>query len=317
MKASNILVVEDDPRMRESIRILLDFHGYRVQTEGTLNHALRSLITVSYDLVILDIQLEDKSGFEVMDYMATKKLDTQVIIVTGEESENNAITALKSGAADYLKKPFEPDNLLQSVDRILAHQKQNREKKWAFNSIKKITDEKEKYRQLAEFISDWIWEVDRHYDFTYTNPVVFDLLGYKPEEVIGKKPFDFMIEHDAQRLDSHFRYLLAKGKPIMSVESINIHKDGTRVALETNGIPIFREDGTVVGYRGVDRNISTRKWSQTKHLSGILPICASCNMIRGDEGHWSRFETYIENHSNAEFSHTICPLCAKKLYPDL
>jgi hypothetical protein len=53
-----------------------------------------------------------------------------------------------------------------------------------------------------------------------------------------------------------------------------------------------------------------------KILRGFLPICASCKRIRDDEGYWTQIETYIRNHSEADFSHGICPECAKKLYPD-
>lgn len=53
-----------------------------------------------------------------------------------------------------------------------------------------------------------------------------------------------------------------------------------------------------------------------KRLHGILPICASCKMIRNDNGYWTQVESYIREHSEAEFSHSICPDCAKKLYPD-
>lgn len=51
-------------------------------------------------------------------------------------------------------------------------------------------------------------------------------------------------------------------------------------------------------------------------LSGMLPICSSCKKIRDDEGYWNQIEGYIQKHSDAEFSHGICPDCAKKLYPD-
>ena len=57
--------------------------------------------------------------------------------------------------------------------------------------------------------------------------------------------------------------------------------------------------------------------SEVKTLSGLLPICASCKKIRDDKGYWNQIEIYIRNHSNAEFSHGICPDCAKKLYPEL
>ena len=57
--------------------------------------------------------------------------------------------------------------------------------------------------------------------------------------------------------------------------------------------------------------------TQVKTLSGLLPICANCKKIRDDKGYWKQIESYIRDHSEADFSHSICPECAKKLYPDL
>jgi len=57
--------------------------------------------------------------------------------------------------------------------------------------------------------------------------------------------------------------------------------------------------------------------AQIKKLSGLLPICASCKKIRDDKGYWNQIESYIRDHSEAEFSHGICPDCMKKLYPDV
>jgi hypothetical protein len=55
---------------------------------------------------------------------------------------------------------------------------------------------------------------------------------------------------------------------------------------------------------------------EVKTLQGILPICASCKKIRDDQGYWNQVDTYIHEHSGTEFSHGICPDCAKKLYPE-
>ena len=56
---------------------------------------------------------------------------------------------------------------------------------------------------------------------------------------------------------------------------------------------------------------------EIKTLKGIIPICASCKKIRDDKGYWSQIELYIKNHTEADFSHSICPECAKKLYPEI
>ncbi len=60
-----------------------------------------------------------------------------------------------------------------------------------------------------------------------------------------------------------------------------------------------------------------RAIEEIKILSGLLPICASCKNIKDDQGHWKQMESYIRDHSEAEFTHGICPDCAKKLYPDI
>ncbi len=56
--------------------------------------------------------------------------------------------------------------------------------------------------------------------------------------------------------------------------------------------------------------------AHVKKLSGLLPICASCKKIRDDRGYWLQVEEYIRDHSEAQFSHGLCPECAKKLYPE-
>jgi hypothetical protein len=57
--------------------------------------------------------------------------------------------------------------------------------------------------------------------------------------------------------------------------------------------------------------------SKVKTLSGLLPICAKCKKIRDDQGYWNQIELYIARHSEAEFSHGICPSCAIELYPEI
>jgi len=71
--------------------------------------------------------------------------------------------------------------------------------------------------------------------------------------------------------------------------------------------------------KGKDRLIRELQEALTmvKPLSGLLPICASCKKIRDDKGYWTQIESYIRDHSEAEFSHGICPDCMKKLYPEI
>ena len=122
-----------------------------------------------------------------------------------------------------------------------------------------LRESRERFRGLVEATSDWIWEVDENAVYTYVSPKISDILGYAPEEVLGRKPFDFMSQNEAKRLIDIFSTIAASQKPFKDLENINIHKDGHLVALETSGVPIIDVDGKFCGYRGIDRDITGRK----------------------------------------------------------
>lgn len=106
------------------------------------------------------------------------------------------------------------------------------------------------FQSLIETVSDCVWEIDRDMIYTYVSPKVNQLLGYAPEEVIGKKPFDFMTPDEGKRLKAVFTRRMKSRKPLISIESTNVHKEGRHVVIETNGMPYFDEDGLFCGYRG-------------------------------------------------------------------
>jgi PAS domain S-box-containing protein len=116
-----------------------------------------------------------------------------------------------------------------------------------------------RFRALTESTSDWIWEVDENGVYTYASPKVTEILGYEPEEVIGKTPFDFMPPEEARRIAPKFRAAAESREPFAGLDNINRHKDGRLVVLETSGVPVFNAAGDLRGYRGVDRDITDRK----------------------------------------------------------
>ncbi|MCP4689875.1 MAG: PAS domain S-box protein, partial [Desulfobacterales bacterium] len=116
-----------------------------------------------------------------------------------------------------------------------------------------------KFRGLIESSSDWIWEVNEEGVYTYASPRVETMLGYKPEEVVGKTPFHLMPPEEAARTAEIFKDLIEKGEEIVALENVNLRKDGRRVVLETSGVPFFDEAGKIAGYRGADRDVTKRK----------------------------------------------------------
>ena len=122
-----------------------------------------------------------------------------------------------------------------------------------------LRESRKRYQDLVESLSDWVWEVDGNAVYTYVSPKVRDLLGYGPEDVIGKTPFDLMPPAEARRVKEIFGPFAERHEPFHSLENVNRHKDGHLVVIETSGAPFFGKDGTFRGYRGVDREIGERK----------------------------------------------------------
>ena len=141
---------------------------------------------------------------------------------------------------------------------------------------KAVRESEEKYRALVETSYDWIWEVDKQGVYTYASPRVQNILGYAPEEVVGRTPFDFMPPDEQVRVIGRFRELVANRGPIIRLENKNLRKDGGEVIFETSGLPIFDAEGAFKGYRGIDRDITDRKrveealWAISSRQKAIL-----------------------------------------------
>jgi PAS domain S-box-containing protein len=130
--------------------------------------------------------------------------------------------------------------------------------------LRDLRKSEERYRLLVESSSDFIWEVDANGIYTYANQKIKDLLGYEPEEIIGKTPFDLMPAYEVERVARLFKDIFESQKPFQELENTNLHKDGHHVVLDTSGVPIFDTNGNFSGYRGIDRDISKRKKTEKR-----------------------------------------------------
>ncbi len=130
----------------------------------------------------------------------------------------------------------------------------------------------EKFRGLVESSSDWIWEVDAGFVYSYASPQVESILGYTPQEIIGKTPFDLMPPEEAAWVHTFFEGIEKNRVPIVALENENVCRDGRRVSLETSAVPFFDEAGNLAGYRGVDRDITQRKQAEAALLSSMQKL---------------------------------------------
>jgi PAS domain S-box-containing protein/putative nucleotidyltransferase with HDIG domain len=130
------------------------------------------------------------------------------------------------------------------------------------NTERALRKSEERLRHLIETTSDWVWEIDGKGIYTYVSPRIIQILGYEPEEVLGKTPFDLMPLQEANRMAKLLGSAIASGKSFTFIENTNLHKDGHSVVVETSGVPFLDEDGVVRGYRGIARDITERKQAE-------------------------------------------------------
>lgn len=126
------------------------------------------------------------------------------------------------------------------------------------NTLISFEKSRMRFQDLVETCSDWIWETDAEYHFTYSSPQVEAILGYHPKEIIGKTLFNFMPTDEVNRLTRHFRKM-EKATSIEHELNVKRHKDGHGVMMETSAVPFFSDKGELLGFRGIARDITDRQ----------------------------------------------------------
>lgn len=130
-----------------------------------------------------------------------------------------------------------------------------------------------RFRGLVEALPDVVWEVDSAWRYTYVSPHVEQILGYKAEELLGRSFFELMPVDEALRMTEIICALGAIRAPIEAKESQYVDRQGKRVVLERSGQPFFDDQGRLLGYRGLDRDITQRKEIEEAHLAEAGRLC--------------------------------------------
>ena len=223
--------------------------------------------------------------------------------------------------------------------------------------LEKLRHQNDELRRLVTRLSEgakksrdghmsWVHAMEGNRDGVWdwnpiTNEVFFstrwkEMLGYGEHEITNTlSEWDDRVHPDDRErvyadLDAH----LDGEIPYHQNEHRLRCKDGSyKWILDRGRILSWTEDGKPLRVVGTHTDITARKEAEAesqrlleelkqalhkvKQLRGLLPICSSCKKIRDDKGYWKQIESYIQEHSEAEFSHGICPECAKALHPDL
>jgi PAS domain S-box-containing protein len=178
------------------------------------------------------------------------------------------------------------------------------------------------YGALLENALDAVFLTRPDGTILYANPAACSLFGYTLDEfrALGRSA---VVDPTDPRLAEGLEQRRQTGR-FFGVLTL-VRKDGTRFPAELSSAIFIDSSGeqrTSMFVRDIterERMVSELQaaLAKTKQLSGLLPICASCKKIRNDEGYWQDVAVYIREHSEADFSHGICPDCVRKLYSDL
>ena len=197
---------------------------------------------------------------------------------------------------------------------------------------KALKESDERFRALFEGSLDGVFIHDFAGNFIDFNPAALNTVGYDRHEMKSLNFASFLDREQIQKAMTTIKELLQTGVQLKSNEYKLRCKDGSYIYTENKSSVIYR-DGKPHAIIGIARNITERKESEEnqkkllsdlkkaleeiKTLKGIVPICSNCKKIRDDKGFWDQVESYVAKHTEAEFSHSICPDCTRELYPGL
>jgi PAS domain S-box-containing protein len=191
-----------------------------------------------------------------------------------------------------------------------------------------------RYQAIADSTYDWETWVDENGAIEWVNPAVERLTGHTVERCLEMDgyPLPMVVVEDRPIVAQVWRNA-EQGGAGNDVPFRIVRPDGRVAWMSVSWQPLTRADGSTGGFRTSVRDINQRKLHEeeretliselqaaeaaVKRLRGLLPICSSCKKIRDEKGNWQQMERYVTEHSEAAFSHGMCPECLKLYYPDL
>lgn len=256
-----ILIVDDEVRMCDSLKVLLSNEGYETFTANDGRQALNRLAQEDIDLVLLDIVMPDMNGLEIMAHIEQEALNTLVIVITGHASVNSAVESLRKGAHDYLRKPFEFDELLKRVRNAVDQKVLERR---CSIVTEKLALSERRYQDLVDSSPDIIYTLDLDGRFSYVNPAWEKILGHTQEEVVGKTLADFASKGSRDRYGPLFDRVKGQGETIRDASCTLLDKEGTNRVFSLSGAPNVDGEGKVSSIVGVLRDVTEQVRLETQ-----------------------------------------------------
>ena len=273
-----LLILDDEEGHIELVRRAFDEAGSKaeIRSAGTLREYRALAAAQPPDIALLDLNLPDGSGAELLSY-PPQAAPFPVLVMTAYGNTQIVVEVMKAGALDYVVKSPE-------AFAAMPHTVESALREWALLQKHKRAEatlivSDGKFRTIVETTNDIIWEVDRNGFYTYISPRVTAILGYSPEEMMGKSLADFISPQEVERLGPLLDELTKSGRPVLNLEYVNLHKDGRLITMETNGVPFYDAEGKLLGYRGIDRDITERRLAEASAEESKALLQSAINIM--------------------------------------
>ncbi|MES9861910.1 MAG: EAL domain-containing protein [Candidatus Thiodiazotropha sp. LLP2] len=268
---ARILIADDEPRARASLKELLRFSGHEITLAESGREAIELLDSSSFDLILLDLNMPDLNGHKVMEHISLESIDCDIIVISGEATFDHASLALRKGAQDFLRKPYEPAELLRTISNTLDRRRLQIENK---QISLRLNESESLHKFIVNNSPDMIYLLDQEGRFAFINERVETLLGYLPKEMIGQHFSKLVFEEDINQAHFTFNERRTGDRATRSTElRLNCKiNEGPRyfesrtVPIELSSIGIYALDNdnqkSFIGTYGVARDITERKQAE-------------------------------------------------------
>ncbi|MEE4381088.1 MAG: EAL domain-containing protein [Pseudomonadales bacterium] len=267
----SVLVVDDRADLRESLERLVASEGYRVTAVDGGRACLAALETDPADVVLLDLVMPDLPGLDVIDAVRERGIDTRIIVVSGEASFEYAQRALTRGAVDFVRKPYEPAELLSALARVEEQIRLARQSRWIAARLERS---EQLHRFIVESSPDLVYMLDAEGRFVFLNERVESLLGIPRDELLGCH-YTEIVPEDQREAARHVLDERRSGERASRDVGLRLLRrprpgdpeDATELEVEVTARGVYLDASAPgpeghVGTYGIARDVSERKRAQ-------------------------------------------------------
>ncbi len=258
IQSAKILIVDDQESNVTLLEQLLTEAGYTCVSTTINALAVCGLHRQNrYDLILLDLQMPNMDGFQVMEGLKTNEADSYLPVIVLTAQPGHKLRALQAGAKDFISKPFdlvEVKTRIRNMLEVRLLYKRLQE----FNSVleqkvqertAELRESEARFRSLTELASDWYWEQDENGDFTRVSGPVLEMLGIRVDALGGGSSDDASGWNQDER--TQLQSIISARQPFLDFAFSRDNPDGTRQQFRVSGEPMFNQACHFIGYRGI------------------------------------------------------------------